>query len=78
MPYDGVLNDVWRRKADPLLFAVGGPGLGEALLLQRPLSLIVEPQLLAPHPPHQPLTLAQRQRLQQTLVYLHVLPEHVT
>lgn len=76
--YYGVLEDVWEREVDGVFLAMVAAWFVAALLLQCALPLIIRPQLVTPHAPHQPLPLTQRQRLQQTLVYLHVLPEDVT
>lgn len=81
MVNDGILYDISEAEADVGLLAVGGRGsdLAASLLaLQALLSLVIRPDLVAAHPPDQPLALADGERLQQTLVYLHVLTKDVT
>lgn len=70
--HDCILEDVGQAEADPVLLAGSGTGPGARLLLKGPLALIVRPNLVAAHPSDQPLPLAQGQRVQQTLVDLHV------
>ena len=81
MADDGILQDIGKAEADSVLLAVGGQGsnLDAALLALKGLfSLVVSPYLVAAHPSNQPLALANGERLQQTLVYLHVLTKDIT
>ena len=81
MANDGILYDVGEAEANAVLLAVGGRGsyLDSALLALKALfPLVVRPNLVAAHPPDQPLALANGERLQQTLVYLHVLTKDIT
>lgn len=81
MANDGVLNDIGEAKADVMLFAVGrrDPNFDPTLLSLKVLfSFIVCPYLVTAHPSDQPLALAYGERLQQTLVYLHVLTKDIT
>lgn len=74
MAYDGVLEGVGQTEVDGAGPPVSGPGFGQGLL-----ALVVRPDLIAAHPPGQPLALPQGQRVQQALLYLHVLmAEHLT
>ena len=80
--YDGVLDDITETEANTELFpGAGGRGSGldcALLALHALLPLVVRPNLVTAHPPDQSLALANRKRLQKTLVYLHVLTEDVT
>lgn len=81
MADDGILYDICAFEADPVLLAVVGRGLrlnSTLLALKALLPLIICPDLVTAHPPDQPLALADGERLQQTLVYLHVLTKHIT
>lgn len=81
MMNDGILYNIDGPEADVMLLAVRGQGsnLDSTLLALKALfSLIVRPYLFTAHPPDQPLALANGKRLQQTLVYLHVLAKDVT
>lgn len=81
MAHDGVLYDVVAAELDAMSPAVAGccSDLDATLLtLKTLLSFIVRPDLVAAHPPHQPLPLADGKRLQQTLVYLHILTKDIT
>lgn len=81
MANDGVLYDIGGAEADAVLFAMGGRGsnLDSTLLaLKVLLPLVVRPYLVAAHPPDQALALANGERLQKTLVYLHVLTKDIT
>lgn len=81
MANDGILYDIGEAEADAVLLAVGGRGsnLDSTLLaLKAPFPFVVRPYLVTAHPPDQPLALANGERLQQTLVYLHVLTKDIT
>lgn len=81
MVNDGILQDICKAEADAVLLAVGrqGSNLDAALLALKGLfSLVVSPYLVTAHPSNQPLALANGERLQQTLVYLHVLTKDIT
>lgn len=81
MANDGILYDISEAKANALLLAVSGWGsdLYTTLLpLQALFPFVVCPYLVTAHPPDQPLALANGERLQQTLVYLHVLTKDIT
>ena len=81
MANDGILYDIGEAKVDMVLLAVGGQGSNfdsTLLALEGFLPLIVRPYLVTAHPPDQPLALANGERLQQTLVYLHVLTKDIT
>lgn len=78
---DGVLDDISEAEVDVVLLVVGGWGsdLNATLLpLKTPFSLVVCLYLVTAHPLDQPLALANGERLQQTLVYLHVLTKNIT
>lgn len=81
MAHDGVLYDIVAAELDAMSPAVAGwgPDLDATLLaLKTLLSFVVSPYLVAAHPPHQSLPLADGKRLQQTLVYLHILTKDIT
>lgn len=81
MANDGILYDISEAEADVVLLAVGrwGFNLDATLLALKALfPLVVRPNLVTAHPPDQPLALANGERLQQTLVYLHVLTKYIT
>lgn len=81
MANDGILYDVGEAEADVVFLAVGGRGSNLAvtlLALKALFPLVVRPYLVTAHPPDQPLALANGERLQQTLVYLHVLTKDIT
>lgn len=81
MANDGVLYDISEAEADVVLLAVGGRGSNfdsTLLALKALLPLVVRPYLVTAHPPDQPLALANGERLQETLVYLHVLTKDIT
>ncbi len=81
MANDGILYDIGDTEADTGLLAAGrrGSNLDATLLALKALfPLIVRPYLVAAHPSDQPLALANGERLQQTLVYLHVLTKDIT
>lgn len=81
MVNDGILYNIITAEADVVLLAVGGQGSNLAstlLVLEALFPLIVGPYLVTAHPPDQPLALANGKRLQQTLVYLHVLTKDIT
>lgn len=81
MAHDGVLYDVSAAELDVTFPPVAGwvSDLDTTLLaLKTLLSFIVSPYLVAAHPPDQPLALPDGERLQQTLVYLHILTKDIT
>lgn len=81
MTNDGILYDISGTEADAMLLAVGRWGFNfdaTLLALKALFSLVIRPDLVTAHPPDQPLALANGERLQQTLVYLHVLTKHIT
>lgn len=81
MANDSILYDISDAEADVVLLAVGGRGSNldcTLLALKALFPLIVRSYLVTAHPPHQPLALANGERLQQTLVYLHVLTKNIT
>ena len=81
MANDGILYYIGEAEVDTVLLAVGGrrSNLGSTLLALKTLfPLVVRPYLVTAHPPDQPLALANGERLQQTLVYLHVLTKDIT
>lgn len=81
MANDSILYDISQAEADAMLLAVCGRGsnLDSTLLALKALfPLVVRPYLVTAHPPDQPLALANGERLQQTLVYLHVLTKDIT
>lgn len=81
MANDGILYDISEAEADVVLLAVGGGGsnLDATLLpLKALFPLVVRLYLVTAHPLDQPLALANGERLQQTLVYLHVLTKDIT
>lgn len=78
---DGILHDISGAKTDAVLLAMGcrGSDLDSTLLaLKVLLPLVVRPYLVTAHPPDQALALADGERLQKTLVYLHVLTKDIT
>lgn len=79
---DGVPHAVGAAESDAALLAAGGGRRSRpdsTLLAPEALfPLVVRPYLVTAHPPDQPLALADGERLQQTLVYLHVLTEDIT
>lgn len=81
MTDDGILYDIGEAELDAGLPPVAGRSsdLDATLLtLKTLLSFIVSPDLVAAHSPDQPLALADGKRLQQTLVYLHILTKDIT
>lgn len=81
MAHNGILYDISAAELDPMSPAAAGWGsdLDATLLtLKTLLSFIVSPYLVAAHPPDQSLALAEGKRLQQTLVYLHILTKDIT
>lgn len=81
MAHDGIPYDVSEAEPDAGLPPMAGRGsdLGATLLtLKTLLSFVVSPYLIAAHPPDQSLALADGKRLQQTLVYLHILTKDIT
>lgn len=81
MANDGILYDIGEAEADMVLLAVAGRDsnfISTLLTLKVLFPFIVCPYLVTAHPFNQPLALAYRERLQQTLVYLHVLTKDIT
>lgn len=79
--HNGILYDISGAELDAGLPPVAGcsSGFGGALLpLKTLLPFIVGPDLVAAHPADQSLALAHGKRLQQTLVYLHILTKDIT
>lgn len=81
MANDCILNEVGVPEADAMLPAVGGWGsnFDSTLLPFKVLfPFVICPYLVTAHPFDQALALANWERLQQTLVYLHVVTKNVT
>lgn len=79
--HNGVLDDISRAELDAGLPPMAGRGSdleATLLALKTLLSFIVRPYLVAAHPADQSLALANGKRLQQTLVYLHILTKDIT
>lgn len=79
MANDGILYDITDIEVDAVLLGRRASDLDAALLtLEALFTLVIGPHLVTTHPPDQPLPLTNGERVQQTLVYLHVLTKDVT